>query len=139
MTTCKQEGCDRTRYCKGLCTGHYRRLKKGQSLEGPVAPRHRPRNRLCEAGDCARPILAAGLCNSHYRRRRRGREDWAAPLNPCRKGTVALGGVRVSRRAAEALADMAKARGMTRHALLNAVVETWLHHTTPAEKWRRDA
>ena len=46
---CKQDDCARKAYTSGLCTTHYRRLRKGQPMDAPI----RRYVRLQEEGDCS--------------------------------------------------------------------------------------
>lgn len=43
---CSVEGCERAAYAKGLCAGHYQRLRlKGEVQDDvPLAPRYKTRN-----------------------------------------------------------------------------------------------
>lgn len=139
MSACQQEGCERTRYCRGLCTAHYRRKQRGQDMDAPLPEPRRHRRGLCHAGECTHAILSRGLCRTHYYRKQSGREDWAAPLRPRRMGTLRLPGLQVRPRTKEALLRRAKASGLTLHAMAVAVLETWGDTIAiDVPKWRRE-
>jgi hypothetical protein len=39
--TCTVEGCEQRHYALGYCQGHYRRLRDGRPVDGPLEPRTR--------------------------------------------------------------------------------------------------
>ena len=74
---CILEGCDRLRYRKDLCVGHYFRKRRGVSSEEPL--RSYPlKIRVCKIEGCESAINALGFCTLHYMRYRRG-QDLQAP------------------------------------------------------------
>jgi hypothetical protein len=140
VSRCIQKDCERTRYCRGLCTAHYRRKQRGQDMDAPLPEPRRHRRGLCIAGQCSNPVLARGLCNSHYRRKQRGREGWDAPLALRRVGAVNIGGLKVRPATKAALQRRAKSAGLSVYAMACAVLDTWADTiAVDAEKWRRGA
>lgn len=70
MTTCSVAACDRKVLAKGLCGGHYKRLKYGIPLDTPL--RRRIIGATCELDGCDRKHAAGGLCHAHFARKQRG-------------------------------------------------------------------
>ena len=65
---CSVVGCARASRAGGMCTPHYRRVRKTGS-PGPAAiERREPRPPLCSLPGCDRPTHARGLCGTHYDR-----------------------------------------------------------------------
>ena len=75
--------------------------------------------------DCGRPAFSGGLCRGHYGRR--GRPDALAPLRTKRPaGKVeTVGGLSLSRDAADAIRAEAAARSISEHAVMVEVLERW--------------
>ena len=72
MTTCAVDDCERSRYAKGYCKGHYDRLKRtGSAGTTPIQSRRTD----CQVSECDNPHLAHGYCRLHYKR-------WAAHGDP---------------------------------------------------------
>jgi hypothetical protein len=73
MRICSVAGCGRGHYAKGLCNGHYQRLKHAGSLN-PERPLSRSGARtvtsVCSVGTCPRAARAGGLCDAHRHRLR---------------------------------------------------------------------
>ncbi|MFJ7176416.1 HNH endonuclease [Streptomyces massasporeus] len=65
---CSVSGCDRPLLAKGLCNGHYKRMKAGKDLSSPLRPRGV--GGTCHGPDCDRAAKTKGLCNKHYERLR---------------------------------------------------------------------
>lgn len=65
-TPCSVPDCQNPARTRGLCNGHYKRLRKlGDPLAGgPVAAG--PAVMKCSVGDCDDSVLSRGWCNKHY-------------------------------------------------------------------------
>jgi len=70
---CNIEGCHKKRVANGLCTMHYRRVRRGETDMRPETlawrqgdPRYKNKSRLCEVPGCTNPFYAKGLCQNHY-------------------------------------------------------------------------
>jgi len=62
---CAEVGCEKDRYCRGLCTLHYQKLKRTVNL----SPLYEEKDGLlCKAEGCKRAVYAKGLCIRHYNR-----------------------------------------------------------------------
>lgn len=61
--------CDRDAVAKGLCPGHYYRLRKGLPVAGPL----RERRTVCQLPHCSEKHFSKGLCSAHYQRQLEGR------------------------------------------------------------------
>jgi len=75
---CSFPGCERAHLARGLCTGHYQQMWKGQELKPivkPVALRDLP----CSVDGCDEPQKARGYCGTHYQRLRKAEAGEAAP------------------------------------------------------------
>lgn len=49
---------------KGLCSGHYQRLREGKPLDAPMRKRRSPEP--CNIDGCANMMWARGMCPMHY-------------------------------------------------------------------------
>jgi hypothetical protein len=79
ITVCSVSICDRpASAAKGLCHGHYKRLKYGLPLETPL--RRRIIGAKCTIDGCGRKHRANGLCGAHIERDRRGVTPLSAPV-----------------------------------------------------------
>lgn len=81
--TCTVNGCDRPRFCKGMCGMHYARVYRLGSVElPPRIPRPRRERPRCHAPGCGRRADTSGLCSAHYVRTRLGKplEDVATAI-----------------------------------------------------------
>lgn len=67
---CSVLGCDRRKSAKGLCAGHYNRVRSTGSIGSPtfVTPnlKHPP---LCSISGCSRKYFAKDLCDWHYKQK----------------------------------------------------------------------
>lgn len=63
MATCKNEGCDRGVYARGLCRPCYMRSYRGLDY----VKVYYNRGRICTVPVCGKRQHAKGLCASHYR------------------------------------------------------------------------
>lgn len=63
--TCTIDGCTRPIHCHGLCNPHYRRQRRGTSMDTPIRA-YTPRTTSCEIPNCQRTHYALGLCRPHY-------------------------------------------------------------------------
>lgn len=61
--TCTADECDRKAHSRGLCSMHYRRVKRSGAPMPPVIG-----TRLCEIPGCERKHYCRGWCVLHYRR-----------------------------------------------------------------------
>ena len=61
--------CDNQRKAKGLCNGHYERLRLTGNLQEDVPLGLKPK-KSCTAKNCSNQIKAKGLCETHYVRLR---------------------------------------------------------------------
>lgn len=66
--TCRSAACDRPALRRGLCSGHYQRLRKGQPIDTPLRPSMVAEG--CSEPGCDKPHEARGWCKSHYYRLR---------------------------------------------------------------------
>jgi hypothetical protein len=90
--TCSIEGCHRPLNSKGLCAGHGRRLRKGESLDVPLRPR-RPNGSpplTCSFEGCEGKVIAAGYCPLHYERFKDGRPLNSPVRSPRTPGAVCV-------------------------------------------------
>lgn len=62
--TCSIQDCDRPAYCRGWCTLHYSRWKKGRDLNAPPRGTFVP----CSIEGCDKPKKAHGWCDMHFQR-----------------------------------------------------------------------
>jgi hypothetical protein len=60
---CSVEGCGRSHQARGLCSTHYRKLKRSGALSGL--------DRTCSVEACGGIVYARGMCNMHWSRLRR--------------------------------------------------------------------
>lgn len=67
MRICSFEGCEKPHEAKGLCSGHYQQVRKGN----PLRPLQKPVIG-CDFPECEKPHNANGLCSAHDAKRRRG-------------------------------------------------------------------
>jgi hypothetical protein len=69
VTACRVEGCEReynsNSGARGLCAGHYGRLKRYGDVRADVPISDRVRGTCLEYG-CNAPAKAKGLCDKHY-------------------------------------------------------------------------
>ena len=56
MRTCEIEGCNRTHWAKGMCSGHYRRARTGLKVDAPwgheITPEYRFWQKVNKSVDC---------------------------------------------------------------------------------------
>lgn len=90
--TCSVEGCERSTVARGLCSGHYQRVRKYGS---PGSPDLRPSARhdsplACSVDGCGRPVLVAArmLCQAHYKRWQRLGDPGANDVRPPSDGSI---------------------------------------------------
>jgi hypothetical protein len=79
---CLVDGCGRNldSHCaKGLCQGHYLRLKATGSVGSPTIKEY-DSSRTCSTPACVRRVKARGLCNTHYGRWKRTGQVAADPI-----------------------------------------------------------
>jgi hypothetical protein len=97
---CAVKGCNRSKYAKGLCQAHWRRVKKtgavgdaaihdrraqySQSrVAKPKRKRLSPRGSCkCKVARCGRPLYARGWCQTHYQRWHKTGGAGAAAIGP---------------------------------------------------------
>lgn len=70
MANCSVSGCDRKLVAKGLCNGHYSRMKRGQALEGPFETH--TAGRTCTVDGCSGKHVGKGFCIVHWMRQKNG-------------------------------------------------------------------
>lgn len=67
---CSVSHCDGEVHCRGLCTSHYTRRRKGvDNWDAPIKRWYK--ESTCIAPECQRKQRALGLCTSHYSRMHR--------------------------------------------------------------------
>jgi hypothetical protein len=67
IKTCAADGCGRDAKERGLCHGHYQRLRRLGHIQAD-RPLGRRTEGVCEVEGCDRTIYARRLCSPHYRR-----------------------------------------------------------------------
>lgn len=68
---CSINGCDKPAKTRGLCSGHYHRLKRyGDPVYRPYEHR---KIKKCKIDGCERKSIALGLCSMHYQSKRRSK------------------------------------------------------------------
>lgn len=84
---CSVPGCDRPNCARGVCNTHYKRLRKGQDLEPPIAVNSYYTDELCMVEGCDERRRRRGWCHNHYqtwyRYRRDPSEDHRRPCSVC--------------------------------------------------------
>lgn len=85
---CAVAVCDKPVSSRGLCQGHYLRLRKhGDPGTTPVALRRKNKGKVCAADGCDREARARGWCWKHYQRwQQHGDPNFVSP--PPEHGTV---------------------------------------------------
>lgn len=77
---CEVEGCERPRNSRGLCRGHYSRLRKHGTPTPEGQPRlitpnrpvsTAPEGRPCSVRGCTTRTRGGGMCSAHQRRKKR--------------------------------------------------------------------
>lgn len=66
--SCSVDGCGRDVRARGLCGGHYQRLRKTGSVGDGVIRAHGRQDSTCSVDGCSAGARARGLCSAHYRR-----------------------------------------------------------------------
>lgn len=79
METCSVDDCDRPRYGKGLCNGHWQRQRRGLDVNVPL--RMRNKGKACSIDGCERAAISRGMCMGHYQRKG-GRKALDEPVGP---------------------------------------------------------
>lgn len=74
LRVCEFEGCDRPKYARSLCSGHYSQKLNGTVLR-PIRSRVTSRTvaQGCKFPGCERPHRSKGLCNGHYQQDKSGK------------------------------------------------------------------
>lgn len=85
----------------------------------------------CSLPGCSRRARAHGLCVTHYDRKRIGWPDWDRPITRRMGQTDRKSLGKASRKHVERLDRMAKARGLTRAILLDALLDRYLSEGAP--------
>jgi hypothetical protein len=84
---CSVEACGRLQHSRGVCNGHYKRLKMWGELrpEVPLQERVHSAGQVCITDGCTRLARVKMRCGAHYDRHRRTGSDrpWQ-PLKPIR-------------------------------------------------------
>ena len=62
---CSQVDCDHEALSKGLCNGHYLRMKASKPLDGKI--KRQEKNRICRMDGCGKPHYGNDLCDKHWR------------------------------------------------------------------------
>lgn len=66
---CGVVGCGRVIRARGVCSGHYSRLKANGSVGSvSIAARNKNKGRTCMVQDCEREPVGSGCCDKHYQR-----------------------------------------------------------------------
>lgn len=84
---CQAAECERSILAKGLCSGHYIRLRKWGELrpEIPLQERVHAKGQICITEGCSRPVRSKSRCNAHYDRWRLTGDDRSTqPIKPIR-------------------------------------------------------
>lgn len=82
FTKCSVDRCDRDAKERGLCHGHYQRLRRLGHVQAE-RPLGRKTEGFCSVGGCDRTIYAKGLCAPRYRRQIAGGDVRAhQPVRP---------------------------------------------------------
>lgn len=68
---CEAIGCDNPQHCRGYCTTHYGRVKRGAPVNGPI--QHKGLHATCTIDGCDEGHVARGYCHVHYKRWQEGR------------------------------------------------------------------
>lgn len=71
MATCSVETCDRPVYCRGWCSAHYSRWKRGGDIQADVPIENRESagpKPPCGVDGCDGPRYSRGWCQKHYKR-----------------------------------------------------------------------
>lgn len=71
---CDFPDCGKKRLAKGLCSGHYKQLRKNIQLR-PLRSKKWITQDECEVEDCKRETYSKGLCKSHYETVRKGNKN----------------------------------------------------------------
>lgn len=61
MEKCNIEGCERDKYCKGMCKAHYDQIRKA----GRITHKILPPPVKCKVPDCNRDAVCSGYCKKH--------------------------------------------------------------------------
>lgn len=64
---CRVDQCDKIAHAKGLCHGHYARLRKGMDVDGALRVNYDEQSR-CVVDGCGNRPRGKGLCGLHYQR-----------------------------------------------------------------------
>jgi hypothetical protein len=80
------EGCERTRYCRGLCNTHYKRSNRKEPL-GPIRDKSPAKaDSVCVFEGCGRKGRTRGLCTGHYGQFITGKELKPLRISPKAQG-----------------------------------------------------
>ena len=92
-TCCSIGDCDRPSRKRGLCAGHYQRLRAGKPLDGPLRSKLRNGEKPppCSVDGCGRPVRYRQLCGTHYERERTGQLLTPVRALASRTGTCSAG------------------------------------------------
>lgn len=73
--TCTVKRCPNAAHCKGLCSGHYGRLRTTGDVQAdvPLQKKRRGRMEKCSRAGCPETYAAKGLCKRHYMEAREAR------------------------------------------------------------------
>ncbi len=97
IATCSIDGCQRSARTKGLCPGHYERLRTtGSTGTTALRTRRSPVPHLCSLDGCDRPYKTGGLCETHYWRLLKHGVPGPAAIRPIVGGPCTVHGCETS-------------------------------------------
>lgn len=64
---CSVSGCSGRVYARSYCSAHYRRYRRGMSLDVPIQPRRKEKS-TCLVSGCPAHAVSRGYCAAHYAR-----------------------------------------------------------------------
>lgn len=125
---CTFEGCDRMRWCWGLCSCHAKAKKAGRPLV-PLLPKRMKDGTAgtCRLPGCANKAKCQRLCATHYDKRRKGVVEWWRPTT--RRSNVSSAELHV-RPLESTWVEMkaeAEATGLTPTQVLHQVLDEWAY------------